>query len=107
MGFEIRPLVAAALSTVDGVRGYERAPASRKIGDAWAKWGGQVRIAPGVFEFAWQILIRMPDDDIAREAWIEERSWALVDALAHLIHIDGIAPDVVDDVPVLILTGRE
>lgn len=108
MGFEIRPDIKAALDTVDGVRGFERQPTgSRNVGDAWPRWAADTRVAAGVFETAWAIIVRVPDDAAAQETWIAEHRWPLVDALAHLIHVDSIAPEVLEDFPVLMIIGRE
>ncbi len=108
MGFEIRPALAAALSTVPDVKGYERAgAASNRVGDAYPKWVQDTRVAPGVFETSWGVVVNLPDDVTAREAWIEDHRWPLVDALAHLIHVDTISPEVLDDRPVLMIIGRE
>lgn len=109
MGFEIRPDLAAALSTVSGVQGFERAEAATgKVGDAFPKWSVDTRIAPGVFETSWAIVVHLPTDAEAREAWIETHRWPIVDAVAHLIHVDSIAPDVLNDnQPVLMIIGRE
>lgn len=107
MGFEIRPAVKAALDTVDGVQGFERQPISRNVGDAWPRWALDTRVAAGVFESAWAVIVRLPDDEAAREAWIEEHRWPLVDALAHLIHVDTIGPEVLEETPVLMIIGRE
>lgn len=108
MGFEIRPALAAALSTVSGVRGFERAEAaSNRVGDAYPKWALDTRTSPGTFETTWGVVVHLPDDAVAREAWIEAHRWPIVDAIGHLIHVDTIGPDVVDDKPVLMIIGRE
>ena len=108
MGFEIRPALAAALSTVPGVKGFERGEtASNRVGDAYPKWTQDVRVAPGVFETSWGVVVNLPDDVVAREEWIEEHRWPLVDALAALIHVDTISPEVINDQPVLMIIGRE
>lgn len=103
-----RAELAAALSTVSGLRGFARAEAcSRKPGDAYPKWNLDTRNSPGTFERAWTIIVHLPDDVVKREELAEEWQWPITDALAHLIHVDTYGPDVLDGQPVLIIVGRE
>lgn len=103
-----RAELAAALTTVPGLRGFQRAEAcSRKAGDAYPKWSLDTRVAPGVFERAWTIIVHLPDDVVKREELAEAWQWPITDALAHLIHVDTYGPDVLDERPVLIIVGRE
>lgn len=103
-----RAELAAALTTVPGLKGFERAEAaSSRPGDAYPRWATDTRVAPGAFERAWTIIVNMPDDVVKREALTESLRWPITDALAHLIHVDTYGPDVIDDRPVLIIIGRE
>lgn len=103
-----RAEIAAALTTVPGLKGYQRAEAaSNRAGDAYPRWTLDTRVAPGVFERAWTIHVVLPDDVVKREELTESLRWPVTDALGHLIHVDTYGPDVIDGVPVLIIIGRE
>jgi len=103
-----RDEIAAALSTVPGLKGYPRAEkASNRVGDAYPRWTIDTRVAPGAFERSWQIIVHLPDDPVKREELTESLLWPITDALAHLIHVDTYGPEVENDQPVLIIIGRE
>lgn len=103
-----RTEIAAALSTVPGLKGYPRAEsASNRPGDAYPRWTLDTRNSPGTFERAWTIMVHLPDDVIKREELTESLLWPITDALAHLIRVDTYGPDVIDERPVLIIIGRE
>ncbi len=103
-----RPLLAAALSEVPGVKGYAYRPRAARVGDAWPKWMGAVtHDAPGAFTQAWQIIILLPADDAGQEDWISARMDALIDALSPVVWVEQVTPGLSDDAPALMLTCRE
>lgn len=105
----VRDDMAAALSTVSGVRGYAYAPSARKVGDAWVRWNGDERVAPGEFTASWQIVVLLPQDEGAGQIWVDAHRWPLVDALedGSLVHVESILPGVSADSPALMINCRE
>jgi hypothetical protein len=57
--------LAAALSTVDGVTGYQRMPSAPKVGDAWVLMGRGDRgdNAADAFTVAWRARLCVPTND--------------------------------------------
>jgi hypothetical protein len=105
----IREQMAAALSTVSGVKGYPYAPAARKVGDAWVRWNGDDRAAPGEFTATWQIVVLLPLDEGAGQGWIDAHRWPLTDALEDdsLVYVESMQPGVSADSPALMINCRE
>ena len=112
MSVEARTAIAAALSTVDGVTGYPKKPSTPRAGDGWALWGGAERWeGAGPFVTTWRVLIALPPDEAAADAWIAGHLDDLIDALQHVAHIDRIDPAIDkvagNDAYRLQLTARE
>jgi hypothetical protein len=85
--------IAAALSTVDGVKGYAAKPSAATVGDGWSRWGGSERDElSGQFVHTWMAIVQLPADDKAAEAWIDAREDALWAALDPVGWIAGIEP---------------
>lgn len=88
-----RAEIAAALSTVDGVRGFPARPNTPTTGDAWPRWGGSERDdISGQFVRTWMAVVQLPADDTAADAWIDAREDALWAALDPVGWITGFEP---------------
>lgn len=108
MGFEIRPDIAAMLSTVDGVTGYEQPPATARTGDAFPQWNGGEAVAPGLFETGWVIHVLLPEKDVkARDTWINAHIGLLVEALQPILWTLAVGPGTWQETPTLMLTCKE
>jgi hypothetical protein len=89
----IRDDLAAVLSTVDGVKGYPKAPAAWNTGDGWPLWSGANRWEDsGLFVDTWRIMIVLPSEEGAADAWIDAHLQALVDAISPVAFIDSMVP---------------
>jgi hypothetical protein len=76
-----RAAIAAALSTVDDVTGYEYKPTTPKAGDAWPLWSGGERGPGRSFQYAWRVFVLLSKDERLASAWVDEHVEALVDAM--------------------------
>lgn len=80
-----------ALSTVEGVKGYDYKPTTPRAGDAWAQWRGMSRGEEVQFTNAWAVVVYLPQDDRGAEQWVEAHIADLYDAINPVAFIDGFA----------------
>lgn len=106
-GFPLRSDLAQALSTVAGVNGYLKKPAALATGDGWPRVTGLQHVAPGAWETSWQVVIILPDDEVARDEWLIARYDAVIDALAPLVWGADAEIGAVNDRPALLINCRE
>lgn len=106
-GFALRAELAEALDTVTGIRGFAHKPSAPKAGDAWPRIGTLTHVSPGVWETAWQIVIKLPQDEGKQDAWIVARLDALHDALRPLVWIENMEVGASADAPALLINCRE
>lgn len=86
----------AALSTVDGVTGYDRMPSAPKPGDAWVGMGRSERARGDAFTVAWRVRVHVPAGDERAALEFFDPLWApLFYALAEAAEVDGFAPVVI------------
>lgn len=105
---DTRAAIAAALSTVDDVRGFTKKPVSRNAGDAWPSWAGGLHVTGGTYgELSWTVYVLVPGDEDARETWISGRLEALTVALLEVVWVVGVETGTVDDQPALVINCRE
>jgi hypothetical protein len=112
MNATTRAAIAAALDTVDGLRGYLRQPSTLRPGTAWPQWGGGTRDeeSPGFLE-TWRVTVvcdqGTPD---AADAFLDAHGDDLLDALAPVLFVDSYAPARLDTeagpLYALVITGR-
>lgn len=76
-----RAQIAAALSTVAGVKGYAYRPDTLRAGDAWPLLGPLNRGPARSFEVTWRVLVYLPQDEEAASQWIDAHHEPLVDAM--------------------------
>jgi hypothetical protein len=103
----VRDDMAAALSTVTGVKGYAIRPKAPKQGDAWLKRQTSQHVAPGAWETAWQVVLLAPTDEAAQDSFIEGLRDDLADALAPYAFIDTIDLGMSSDSPAFLINIRE
>lgn len=87
-----RAAIAAALSTVDDVHGFEFPPTAPTTGDGWPRLGALDRDAGLSFICTWSVFLFLPQDERAADAWIDAHHEDLVDALAAVGFVDRVAP---------------
>lgn len=87
-----RDAFAAALTAVDGVKGYSYRPAAPRAGDAWPLVGALDRADGLSFVVSWRVLVFLPQDERAASVWMDNHVDALVDALEPLAFVDRIEP---------------
>lgn len=112
MNATTRTALAAALSTVDGVTGYERQPSTLKPGTAWPNWGGGNRDDESMgFLETWRITIVCPQGTTdAADAYVDSHGEQLIAALQTIMFVDSYAPARLDTeagpMYALVITGR-
>ena len=106
-GFPLRSELAEALTEVSGIHGFTRKPGAPKVGDAWPRIGRLAHVAPGTWETAWQIVIKLPQDEGTQDAWIIERLDTLADVLAPLVWILDVEVGASEGAPALLINCRE
>lgn len=85
----------SALESVDGVRGFARRPASPRAGDAWVLLASGERDQPsGQFMMGWSVVLYLPQEFGAADAWLDDHLDAIVDAIEGngVAYVDGFAP---------------
>lgn len=81
-----------ALSAVEGVTGYDASPSIPKPGDAWPVWRGAARDEDGLpFTHTWSVVVTLPTDQTAAEAWTDEHLVELYQALMPVAYIESFA----------------
>lgn len=95
MSESVRQEIATAASTVDGVNLEAYYRANVKVGTGGLSW---LRTEyPNKFggEDYWGVLVNLPNDPAAAEAWIEEHKAALVGALKGVLVVTAARPEIV------------
>lgn len=88
-----RAEIAAVLDTVTDVKGYPKRPKATKSGDGWPQWSGSERDEQsGQFAETWRVLIELPADEAAADAWVDEHRDELWDALSPAGWITAFEP---------------
>lgn len=105
---DTRAAIAAALSTVTDVTGYERRPRSFKSGDAWPLWRGAERGDASMYVNTWQVIVVLPVTEEKADEWADSHGYAIADALP--LFVDSMVPSLLpaegDGIPALLITGR-
>jgi len=76
-----RAEIAAALSTVDGVNGYEYRPTVPRPGDAWPTLPTLDLEEGLVWRATWTVNVFLPQEERAASVWIDAHFLAIVTAL--------------------------
>jgi hypothetical protein len=107
-----RAAVAAAMSTVPGVKGYAHRPATPRPGDAWPQWSGGTRDDQSIgFLETWRVLV-VTDQGAAgdADAFLDAKGDAVLAALAPVLFVDSYTPATLateaGDLYALMITGR-
>jgi hypothetical protein len=88
----IRDDFAAALSTVDDVKGYAYRPTAARAGDGWPLLSAMDRADGMSFYVTWRVLILLSSDERVASDWIDAHAEALVDALEPVAFVDRLEP---------------
>ena len=87
---EIREAIAAAASSVDGVKCSPWFRQTTKPGSAHVTYGRSFRDESGFgFMNVWQVLVVLPQDIAAAEKWIAAKGDALLEALGEPLVVTG------------------
>ena len=107
---QVRANIAAALSTVEGVKGYARRPKSPKAGDGWPLWRGSERADGFLFTQTFAVVIALSGDVVAADDFADAHGDELADALEPVLFVESFAPAVTatdaGDMNALMITGR-
>lgn len=87
-----RAAIAAALSTVTGVKGYLYRQTTPRPGDAWPLLSALDRAEGLAFEVTWRVLVFLPQDERGASDWIDGHHEQLVDGLEPVGFVDRIEP---------------
>ncbi len=108
---DTRDAVAAAVSSIAGLKGYARRPNAPKPGDAWPQWRGGERVDGWALIHTWHVLLLLPGNEHDADAWVDEHGDALFVALEqHAFSVTTFTPATVpvngNDALALLITGR-
>lgn len=85
--------IAAAASTVDGVKVAPYYRQSAKVGDGWVVLQRLDRDDSGLgFMESWAVMVTLAQDVKTAEKWIETRAAALAAALETELHVMALIP---------------
>jgi hypothetical protein len=103
--------IAAAVSTIDGLRGFAKQPTSPNTGDAWPQWSGGERADGAMFVNSWRVYVILPSDDTTADEWADLYGDLLAEALEPVMFVEAITPARLavtgtGDLLALMITGR-
>lgn len=87
-----RAEIVAALNTVDGVKAYDKRPATARQGDAWLRWRAERDDDSGGFDHTWYVAIVTPQGEAAADAWIDDHLDDLLAALRPATYVTAYGP---------------
>lgn len=91
-GTATRGQLAALLSTIDGVTGFDNRPGAIKAGSAWPLLRSITR-GPGLaFEYEWQIIVALGGDELAAQAKLDLLLPTLAITLEPVAFVDSATP---------------
>jgi hypothetical protein len=109
---QTRAAIAAAMSTVAGIKGYAQRPTAPRAGDAWPQWSGGQRDDESIgFLETWRVLV-VTDQGAAGDAdqFLDAKGDAVLAALASVLFVDSYTPATLatetGDLYALMITGR-
>lgn len=84
-----RESLAAALSTVPGLKGYADRPSSPRPGDCWPLIGGFIPGRGRTVATQWRLIVFLGGDERKAEALFTELFWPVSDALRSQAVVDS------------------
>lgn len=85
-----RETLAAALSTVPGLRGHKLESTSPRKGDAWPLLNGILRGPRGrTAEVSWRVIVILGGDVLEAEKMLDGLWWPVCDAVRSLAVVDS------------------
>jgi hypothetical protein len=92
---DVRNALAAAISTVEGLKGYPARPNLINVGDGWPQWRGAQRGDDRIaFANTWMVVIALPADELTADDQIDQYGEPLFEALSPLLYITAVEPAV-------------
>lgn len=83
-----RATIAAALSTVPGLKGHETKPTTIRVGDCWPLINGFIRGRGRTVAAQWRIVMFLGQDELKAEEMFGSMFWPVADALRSLAVVD-------------------
>jgi hypothetical protein len=90
-----RASIAAAVSTVPGVKCHPRRPTSPQVGDAYPLIGSFDRGRGLSFSRTWRLILWLGQDEKEAEKKLDELLLPIAEALQPVAHVDGAIPFIV------------
>lgn len=90
-----RASIAAALNTVDGVKGHPRRPTSPSIGDAYPLVGSFDRGRGLSFSRTWRIIVLLGGDEKKAEERLDQILMPVAEALTPVVYVEAAIPFIV------------
>jgi hypothetical protein len=87
-----RAELAAALSTVTDVRGYDKRPTVPTIGDAWPLFAGAGNRVADTFQGTWRVIVYCGGDEYTATEWMDAHLDELVEVLDPIAYVDTAEP---------------
>lgn len=84
-----RESLATALTTVDGLKGYEQKPAAPRVGDCWSLIGGFIPGRGRTVATQWRVIVFLGQDEREAERRFEQLFWPVTDALRPQAVVDS------------------
>lgn len=90
---DTRAALAAAINTIDGLKGYAHRPTVFKAGDAWPQWRGGERADVGfVFSNTWVVIVVVPTDERTADEWSDVYGDDVCGALEPVMYVESQMP---------------
>ncbi|MEV6287402.1 hypothetical protein [Kribbella sp. NPDC051770] len=87
-----RETLAAALSTVEGIKGYEKRPKALRAGDSWSLVDVVARGPGQAWQTTWRIALVIGPDEATAVDQLDKFVPLVVDALVELVYVDSARP---------------
>jgi hypothetical protein len=108
-----RAEIAAALSTVSGVKCSAFRPRSLSKGSSWPQGPALDRVDLINFQQTWQVYIILPTGDEAASRWWDANVQDVINAISPVAYVDRLEPVLVpngdtatDLIPAMLITAR-
>lgn len=87
-----RSELAGALSTVEGVHGWQYRPTGIRTGHAWPLLD-VLQGSPAGFQATWHVLVVLPSDERKASEWLDAKHEAIAEALEYFGFVEQIYPE--------------
>lgn len=90
-----RQELAAVLSEIDGVKGFNYRPNVFTTGNAWPLLEVLDSPEAGAFQATWRVIVILPTDEVRASEWFDEHHEPISDALGDFGYVERIEPGLV------------